>query len=246
MLQMINVSAGYGKKNVLNSIDLEINPGDFFVVIGLNGSGKSTLLKTMLGLLPLTSGKILIDKKNLRDYSFAERAKLITLLDTQVKTTFSMTVFELLEIARQRSNGNVNEVLETVGLQGYENKNILELSSGESKRAFLAHTLISQSKIILLDEPFAHLDWSHQEELTKNLQTWSKKYGSTFVLAVHELERAVQVANKICVMNNGSILKIDSPEAIFQSREVSEIFAFKAVIDKNPLDGSKRLTLGKL
>ena len=98
----------------------------------------------------------------------------------------------------------------------------------------------------MLDEPLAHLDWSHQIQLIDSLKEWRNKHGTTFVLAIHELERAVQVADRIGLVDNGKILKCGTPQEIFSSKETLETFAFKARIDENLLDGSRRLTLGKI
>lgn len=246
MLQLNNVFSGYGKKTILRDITLEIHESEILVLIGLNGSGKSTLLKTLLGLLKPTRGQILLNGTNLSKIKLSERSKWISLLESQSKVLFSMSVSELLEIAsRDRDKNDTKEALDAVGLSGFENRNILELSSGEIRRAFIAHTLAANSKTILIDEPFVHLDWSHQVQLLENLKQWKKKYGTTFVLAIHELDRAAQMADRIGVMNDGRLINVNTVEKIFNSKEAFETFAFQAVIDENPLDGSRRLTLGK-
>jgi iron complex transport system ATP-binding protein len=246
MLQLNNVFSGYGKTTILKGISFEILENEILVLIGLNGSGKSTLLKTILGLLKPTQGQILLNGVSLDKIPVSERAKYISLLESQSRVLFSTRVSELLDIAARNKEKNYSkEAIEAVGLSGFENRNILELSSGEMRRAFIAHALVSNSKCIMIDEPFAHLDWSHQGELLENLKFWQKKYGTTFVLAIHELERAAQMASRIGVMNSGMLIKIDKTEDIFKSKEVLETFAFQAAIDENPFDGSRRLTLGK-
>jgi iron complex transport system ATP-binding protein len=246
MLQLNKVSSGYGKKSILENVTLDIFESEILVLIGLNGSGKSTLLKTLLGLLKPTSGEVLLDKKPLQKTSLAERARYLSLLESESQVLFSITVSELLEIAQSKTGTDVSKIaLEAVGLQGYENKNLLELSSGEVRRAFIAHALAANSKYILIDEPFSHLDWSHQMELVENLKRWKTKFHTTFVLAIHELERAIQLADRIGVMKKGTLIKVDTVDRIFASQEVCETFAFRASIDENPWDGSKRLTLGK-
>jgi iron complex transport system ATP-binding protein len=246
MLKLNKVCSGYGKKIILNDINLEVRQNETLVVIGLNGSGKSTLLKTVLGLLKPSAGQILLNDRPLEKISLSERTKYLSLLDSQSKVLFSTTVGELLNISVRNSEKNLtDEALAAVGLSNFKNRNILELSSGEIRRAFIAHTLASNSRYIMIDEPFSHLDWSHQVELLENIKLWQKKYATTFILAVHELERAVALADRIAIMDQGRILKIDSVEKIFNSKEVFETFAFQASIDENPLDGSRRLTLGK-
>jgi ABC-type cobalamin/Fe3+-siderophores transport system ATPase subunit len=246
MLQLIDVCSGYKNRQVLHSINLEVVPNEILVIIGLNGSGKSTLLKTALGLLPPLRGKILVNRKPINELKLKERTQWVSLLESQPRLSFFTTVKELLEVACRGRHDLSEEALIAVGLKGFEDKNILELSSGESHRAFLAHALATNSKCIMIDEPFAHLDWSHQSELVESFKKWKKKFGTTFILAIHELERTVQIADRLAVLNEGRLMAIGSPQEIFTSKEVFETFAFKAAIDKNPLDGSKRLTLGRM
>jgi ABC-type cobalamin/Fe3+-siderophores transport system ATPase subunit len=245
MLQLIDVYSRYGKKNVLQGINLEVKENEIFALIGLNGSGKSTLLRTALGLIKTTQGEILINKNPLRNLSLSERSKNISLLESSSKTSFAMSVEELLKVA-DRNNRYTQNALKAVGLEGFEKKNILQLSSGEAQRAFIAHALATNSKCIMLDEPLTHLDWSHQTQLIDSLKEWKDKYATTFVLAIHELEKAVQVADRMGLIVNGKIKKCGTPQEIFSDRETLETFAFKACIDENLLDGSKRLTLGKI
>ena len=143
------------------------------------------------------------------------------------------------------SDGNLREkALQAVGLNGYNDRNLQELSSGEVRRAFIAHTLCSNSSVIMLDEPFSHLDWNHQHQLAKNLVHWKNTFNTTFVLALHELEWAVKIADQVCALGHKSLLAAGTPEQVFQSPEVGHNFGFRTLIDKNPIDGSLRLTLG--
>ena len=250
MLRLSNVSAGYGARNILEDINLSVNPQEIVAVIGLNGSGKSTLLRTMLGLLPPSKGEVLIDGKNIRTWRPHERAERISLLDSKIQMNFPTSVSELLDLGGLRRNTsdhkNLREdALRAVGLEKCLERNLLELSSGEAKRALIAHTLCSGAKVILLDEPLANLDWSHQADLVENLKSWQAKYATTFVLAVHELAWAVKIAHRICVLDQGRALFTGSTEETLLNPRVREVFAFQSRIDENSFDGSKELILGR-
>ncbi|MDZ4678226.1 MAG: ABC transporter ATP-binding protein [Oligoflexia bacterium] len=248
MLRLNKVSSGYDPtKQILKEIDFEISNGEIIAIMGLNGSGKSTLLRTCLGLLSPLHGEVLLNNKKLLSYTPHQRAQKISLLDSQTTIAFSMTVRELLElsISLHGKKELFALALEAVGLKGFEEKNLLELSSGETRRALIAHTLCTNAEIIMIDEPFAHLDWRHQEQLAQSLKSWNKKFNTTFVLAIHELEWIIQIAHTVCALGKGKILASGSPEYVFQSQLVCELFAFQARIDENPIDGSRRLTLGR-
>ena len=179
---------------------------------------------------------------------------MISLLDSKTTLSFSISVSELLDLGHlRRLSGEQGpevtklkkEALEAVGLQGFENRNLLELSSGETKRALIAHLLCSEAEIILLDEPLAHLDWSHQADLVQNLKHWRKKYNTTFVLAIHELDWTVKTADRVCVLHHGRVLLTGAPEVALTNDEVREVFAFQSRIDENSFDGTKQLILSR-
>jgi iron complex transport system ATP-binding protein len=247
MLQLNNISVGYEATQILNAININIAPQEIHALMGLNGSGKTTLLKSIAGLIPLSEGQIIVDGKNIVNLSYQARARYISFLESQNQVVFSMTVKELLKLSlRLHDDKNVYDAsIEALDLKNYENENLLELSSGEVKRAFIAHTLCTNAKVLLLDEPLAHLDWRHQSLLVEALKAWRKKSSTTFVLAIHELEWIPKVADKLTVLGHKKIVAQGDVFDVIQSREVGEVFAFSARIDENPIDRTKRLTLGK-
>lgn len=236
MLRLIDITVGYGKCAVLKNANLTVNDGEIYGIIGLNGSGKSTLLKTALGLIPALQGRIEVTGKS-----------GLSLLESQSQVAFPITVRELLEVSLRKSPDSslFEQALETVELVGSENKNLLEMSSGEVRRAFIAHTLCSGAAHVMIDEPFSHLDWSHQKNLVEGLKKWRNKFNTTFVLAIHELEWVVQIADRACALGEGQVLIEGTPNEVFSSPRVREVFAFQSAIDQNPIDGSRRLTLGR-
>lgn len=248
MLLLSNVAIGYSpSKVILTGINFEARPSEIHVLMGLNGSGKSSFLKTAMGLLYPLEGQVIIENNQIQNLSHKKRAQLISFLESSHHIAFRITVKELVKIS-QRLHGDekiYRAAIEALDLGDLENKNLLELSSGEIKRAFVAHALCSNSKIILLDEPLSHLDWSHQSRLVQSLKSWREKFGTTFVLAIHELEWIPKLADYVTVLGRGRVVTHGSPETALVSKAVSEVFAFRATIDQNPIDGSKRLTLGK-
>src|SRR5476649_1000025 len=157
MLQLIDLEVGYPRPalKILSNINLLVKKGEIHAIVGLNGSGKTTLLKTAVGVIAPLQGQIKIAGKLLNLVPLKERAHVISLLESQNQVVFPMTVKELLEISlRHHSNKKIySAALEALDLDKLENQNLLELSSGEVKRAFIAHALCSDSQIILLDEP---------------------------------------------------------------------------------------------
>lgn len=234
MLSTNNLFCGYANKNVLEEVSLKISEREIFSLIGLNGSGKTTLLKTLLGLLPPLRGEI-------------KNTSSITMLEANPSAPFAITLEELFKIRKN----HVEEVflkrcVEIFNVGDFYKKNILELSSGQAKRVWLAHLFSLRSKLILIDEPFNHLDWIQQKNLCDIIKQWCKEFHTTFVLAAHELELVANLSDQIALVGRNKILTQGRAEDVLTSKEVSDLFAFKTVIDENPIDGSKRITLGKL
>jgi iron complex transport system ATP-binding protein len=247
MLKVIEGTFGYGPCPILKKINIQIPTGEIHVVMGINGAGKSTLLKTLVNVTPLLEGSITIAGGSVATLDAKTLALNISYLESQNLLVFPITVKSLVTLSL-RLHGDqkiYTEALDALDLRALENKNMLELSSGEFKRAFIAHALCTKAKIILLDEPLAHLDWSHQAMLVDALKNWRKKFSTTFVLAVHELEWIPKIADQVTALGRGGILAQGDPASVIQSEEVGEVFAFRARIDENPIDGLSRLTLGQ-
>ncbi len=244
MLKASKLSCGYGKILVLDQIDFEIKKSEIFCFIGLNGAGKSTLLRTLLGLIETAHGEIQIDGKNLTKLSMNDRAKKLSMLESHPFAPFSISVAELFEIQTNKNTALQEKAINKLEVNNFLNQNLLTLSAGQAKRVWLAHTLSLGTEIILIDEPFLHLDWLQQKKFSQTMLDWKREIGTTFVLAAHELELTASFADKLCAIHNKEILIQDSPEKVLTSPALSEVFAFKALIDQNPIDGSKRITLG--
>jgi iron complex transport system ATP-binding protein len=248
MLKLINLQAGYKKNIIIDKINLSLTQSHIHGLIGPNGSGKSTLLKTLIGLIAKSSGEIQIDNQNLNNLSVQKRAKLIGLHDSSQELLFSSTVKELLELSLNvHSDKSVlQKAIRYFDVEHLLKKDVLHLSSGERHRCLLAHAFATNPKVLLLDEPFAHLDWEHQAKLIEAIHQWKKEFKTVFIVALHEMNWLVQLADQVSILKDGQIQLTDSPEKVFSSPTLSETFAFKALIDDNPIDGTRRLTLGRL
>ena len=247
MLKASNLQCGYGKNVVLENINIEVQEGEIFTLVGLNGAGKTTLLKTLLGLIHPLSGSVQVNGVPLHGFSLDEKSSLMTMLEADPGIPFAVTVDELFQIRRKKiSDDYLNECLEFFEIHDLKQKNILELSSGQAKRVWLAHLFSLGSQIVLIDEPFAHLDWSRQRKLCHTFKHWQKNHNTTFVLAAHELELVANLSDRMAVLAKNRLVSSGKTTDVLTSKEVAEIFAFSAAIDENPIDGTKRLTLGEL
>ena len=236
MLELKNISAGYGSKNVLDGVTASFEKGKLTSVIGVNGCGKSTLLKAILGTLPLSSGEILIDGQDLKSIGKNKLAKRISYL-AQGKSTPDMTVeqmvlhgrFPYLSYPRRYKECDrriAKKAMQDVGIAHLANKPMYTLSGGMRQTAYIAMALAQNTDYILLDEPTTYLDIAHQLELMKLLKRLAD-IGKGIVTVMHDLPLAFDFSNKILVINNGKAALNATPSEIIDSKIIEDIFGIK-------------------
>ena len=198
MLEIKNVTAGYGKHTVLNDVSVAFEKGKLTSIIGVNGCGKSTLLKALLGILPLSSGEIVIDGKELCSMSRIEIARSVAYL-AQGKNTPDMTVeqmvlhgrFPYLSYPRRYREADreiARKAMDAVGILHLADKSLYELSGGMRQTAYIAMAIAQDTDYILLDEPTTYLDIAHQLELMKLLRGLANS-GKGIVTVMHDLDK---------------------------------------------------------
>lgn len=224
MILFENVSKEYEKgKPVVSNVDLEIKDGEFFVFIGPSGSGKTTTLKMINRLIPLTSGFIRIDGKPISDYNLQELRWNIGYVLQQIALFPNMTVEENITIvpemkkwSKEDMQNRVTELLDSVGLEpeAYRNRKTSELSGGEQQRIGVIRALAANPDIILMDEPFSALDPISKQNLQRDVAKLQKKLNKTVVFVTHDMQEALALGDRICLMNNGKIEQIGTPDEI--------------------------------
>lgn len=233
MLEIKNVTAGYGKHTVLNDVSVAFEKGKLTSIIGVNGCGKSTLLKALLGILPLSSGEIVIDGKEMRSMSRIEIAQRVAYL-AQGKDTPDMTVeqmvlhgrFPYLSYPRRYREADreiARKAMDAVGILHLADKSLYELSGGMRQTAYIAMALAQDTDYILLDEPTTYLDIAHQLELMKLLRGLANS-GKGIVTVMHDLPLAFEFSDKLAVIHNGNIVANATPTDICNSSIIKEIF----------------------
>ena len=236
MLELKNVATGYGKKNILSDITISFDKGMLTSIVGVNGCGKSTLLKSILGILPLTDGKIVIDGNDLRSMSRIDIAKKISYL-SQGKNTPDMTVEQMVlhgrfpylsypRRYRELDREMARKAMDAVGISHLADKPLCELSGGMRQNAYIAMALAQDTDYILLDEPTTYLDISHQIELMKLLKKLTDA-GKGIIMVMHDLPLAFDFSDTIAAIQNGTIMAHAMPTEICASYAMNEIFGVR-------------------
>ena len=233
MIQIQNLTAGYHGKAVIRDVTLECIPGQVLVLLGPNGSGKSTLLKAALGLLPAMDGQILYDGADIRRMKRSQIARKAAFL-TQSRNTPSIQSlkmvlhgrFPYLSYPRQYGKQDyaiARQSMDITGCRQHENTNVSELSGGQRQTVSLAMALAQDTETVFMDEPTTYLDIQRQLQTMETARMLARK-GKAVVLVLHDLAMALRSADRIAVFDEGRILACDTPENIYESGVLNQIF----------------------
>ena len=240
-----NLSIGYSKKRktdvIQSELNLQLRAGELVCLIGPNGSGKSTLLRTLIGLQKPLSGKTSIDGKEISKLKQLEKALLIALVLTERVDIENATVYNLVSLGRHpHSNwwGNITEkedliireAIEMVHLEHKIHQNINELSDGERQRAMIAKALAQNTPIIMLDEPTAHLDLPNRVEIMLLLHKLAHKTDKAILLSTHELDIALQAADRIWLISSERGVECGVPEDLVFNGNFNRAFESKSYV----------------
>ena len=232
MLEIRNLTVGYGAKPVLNNLSLDIPGGQVTVVIGPNGCGKSTLLKALAGILPAT-GTVTLDGMELLSLPARQRAQRIACLP-QSRSVPEITArrlvlhgrFPYLSYPRRYSKADLaiaDAALEKLGITGLAERSLTTLSGGQRQKVYIAMLLAQDTQVVLLDEPNTFLDIAHQLQLM-DLARLLAAEGKTVVLVLHDLSMALEHGDRVVVMETGRCLTQGTPEVVFRSGALQNAF----------------------
>jgi iron complex transport system ATP-binding protein len=237
-------SFSYDRKRVLENLSVQVDAGEFFGIIGPNGAGKTTLLKLIAGLLKLSNGNIKLFGESLNNIPIAERAKLLGYVPQENFFYFGFTVLEVVLFGRhpylkqmeRPKKSDIDKAIEALKFTDaleLKGRNVLELSSGERQRVVLARALVSEPKILLLDEPTAYLDITHQIEIAKILKKLNQE-GITIIFLSHDINLTSLLCNRLLLLSDGKIVACDAPEKIISNEIIRQVYKISPHIVSHP------------
>ncbi len=223
LLSARDISAGYGKQTIIEQISFQLEKGKLMGILGANGSGKTTLLKALCGILP-HSGTCMLEHDVLEDLSAKQIAKLVSYIPQQSGISIDISALDvvlmgfnpqlgLLEHPTKSMKSIAIQALEQVGLKGKEDMNYLHLSEGQKQLCILARTIVSDSKLLLLDEPESALDFQYRYQVITLLRNWVLSGNRSAVLALHDPSLALNFCDQLLLLHNNTLLGILEPKA---------------------------------
>ena len=240
IVSLKDIVVDFDGARILDGLSLDIHDKEFVTFLGPSGCGKTTTLRVIAGFIEPKSGNVFFDGKDIAGLPPYKR---------QVNTVFQkyalfphLNVFEnvafglrLKKLPENEIRSKVLEMLEVVGLKGYERRNIATMSGGQQQRVAIARGLVNQPKILLLDEPLGALDLKLRKEMQLELKRLQREMDITFVYVTHDQEEALTMSDTVVVMNEGNIQQIGSPEDIYN--EPKNAFVADFIGASNILDG---------
>ena len=206
---------------ILDDLSFEIQEGEFFVLVGPSGSGKTTTLKLINRLIEQTDGDIYFEDKRLKDYDLRELRLKTGYVLQQIALFPNLTVSENIVLIPEMKNFDKKEIkektedlLKKVGLdpKHYMNRLPKELSGGEKQRVGILRAIIANPKILLMDEPFSALDPISKVQLQDLIKTLHNEYKMTTVFVTHDMDEALKLADRICILQEGKVVQIATPK----------------------------------
>lgn len=244
-IRINNLSIGYHSKNdtklVASNITTTICSGELTCLLGANGVGKSTLLRTLSAFQPRLSGEIALLGHDIQDYSDKELSTIVGVVLTDKCDIRNMSVRELIEMGRSPYTGFwgrlgkedkrvVEEAIALVRIENLASRMVHTLSDGERQKVMIAKALAQETPVIYLDEPTAFLDFPSKVEIMQLLHSLTRSTNKTIFLSTHDLELALQIADKIWLMDKEKGINTGTPEDLALSGYLSGFFARKGIV----------------
>lgn len=248
----VEIEKKLGVTVAVNDVSFKVERGKFFVLIGLSGSGKSTVVRCLNLLQKPTSGDILFEGRSILDFN---KKELLDYRRTKVAMVFQsfglMSHRNVLEnvaygleirgIKKDERESEARELINMVGLEGWEEKSISQLSGGMRQRVGIARALANDPDILLMDEPFSALDPLVRQDMQFELLSLQKKLNKTIVFITHDINEAFKLGDRVAIMNEGKIIQIDTPENMAANPANEYVESFISSADKGQIYSVKHI-----
>ena len=246
-LSVRGLAVTYGGLRAVDGVDLEVAAGEVVALLGASGSGKSSLLRAVAGLEDVAAGEVAWDGRSMVRVPVHRRGFGLMFQDGQLfehRDVGSNIAYGLTGLPRAQRSERVREMLELVGLPGFERRRVTTLSGGQAQRVALARALAPAPRLLLLDEPLSALDRALREQLATDVRTILRQGGTTALYVTHDQDEAMTVADRVGVMEAGCLLRLDTPQRLWAdpaSSKVARFLGFDVVGDLALAPGALRV-----
>ena len=251
--QLDGVGFGYGERSVLHDLDLVLEKGQCYGILGPNGSGKTTLLDLLCALLQPQTGTIGFCGQPLADWPPKRLARKVALVPQEFAVRFGFTVREVVEMGRHPHLGRfaalsehdhalVDSVMEELGIAALAGRPVTNLSGGEKQRVAVARALAQDPEVLLLDEATSNLDIYHSLSILGTIGRRVREQGLTVVAALHDLNLAGFFCDQLIFVRQGRLLHQGTVEAVLQAQVIREVYGVEARVRPDPFSGCSQVS----
>jgi iron complex transport system ATP-binding protein len=238
-IEVKNLSCGYKKRRVLKDINFTVNEKCFLCVLGPNGVGKSTLFQCLLGLFQSYEGTIYIQNNDIKKISVSELARLISYVPQSHHPTFNYTVSEMVLMGTSSMISSIStpkqshldmayQAMEKVGIENLSNRGFAEISGGERQLVLIARALAQQTKILIMDEPTANLDYGNQLRVLNKVKELVDS-GYTVIQSTHNPDQALMFADEVIAMSEGEIIDMGKASQIINTENMKKLYQIDVI-----------------
>lgn len=255
LLEAHNLTVAYDDRIAVADLSVALNAGEITAIIGPNGAGKSTLLRALNGQIPKSSGVILLDGQLIERLNRRTISRRVAVVAQEAELRFPVTVLEFVLGGRfawatrsgwgwetERDLKVAESVLQETELTELSARLMNELSGGERQRALMARALATEAPILLLDEPTANLDLSHQATLLSLVRRRCNHHDAAALVVTHDINLAAQFADNIILMKQGRAVHAGTPIEVLKPEVLQEVFGVRVLVDAHPITGGPRVT----
>ena len=240
IVSLRDIVVEFDGQRILDGLNLDIHDKEFVTLLGSSGCGKTTTLRLIAGFLEPTSGKVLLKGEDITGVppykrpvnTVFQKYALFPHLNVFENVAFGLRLKKMDEETIRRK---VRDMLEVVGLKGFERRSISQMSGGQQQRVAIARSLVNEPEILLLDEPLGALDLKLRKEMQLELKRLQREMNITFIYVTHDQEEALTMSDTVVVMNGGKVQQIGTPEDIYN--EPKNAFVADFIGDSNIVDG---------
>jgi len=253
-LRLEGMTLGYGERVVLRNVTLEVASGEMLGLIGPNGSGKSTLIRGITRLIALHEGQIFLVGREIRQLSRESLARTVAVVPQNASLPELFTALEVVMMGRTPHLGRFRhesardfaiawQAMEATDTLGLAERRVGELSGGERQRLCIARALAQEPKVLLLDEPTAHLDINHQAETLDLVRALCRNRGLAVLAALHDLNLAAQYCDRLVMIASGGVHSQGRPEEVITAASIREVYGVDVHIQPHPVNGLPLVTV---
>ena len=244
-LELQALSAAYGARVVLRGVSLTVAGGEVLALAGPNGAGKSTLIRVVSGVLAASAGQVRLDGQNLLQLPPGQRARLVAVVPQMIRLPETYTVSEIVLMGRTphlklwAGEGKHDcevawAAMRATRVDELADRRVGELSGGEQQRVVLARALAQEPRVLLLDEPTAHLDLKHQVGVLELVRALAKQRDLAVLMTLHDLNQASLYADRVALLQQGEIVAQGTARQVFTSELLSQVYGVPVAVSRHP------------